>query len=127
MITTTSRFTVHQQPYQKLIAWQEAHKLCLWIYKATESFPAHERFRLVSQMCSSAPSVPTNIVEGSAKDSAKERSRFYEISQCSLEELHYQCLLARGPGYLSQEDFEEVDRKVQRTSFLIVRLRASLK
>lgn len=89
------------RPYQRLIAWQEAHKLCLWIYKITETFPKTELYRLVDQMCRSASSAPTNIVEASKKQSSKEQARFYEISLCSLEELHYQCLLAQELGYIT--------------------------
>ena len=116
-----------ERPYQRLIAWQEAHKLCLWTYKITKSFPTEERFRLVNQMCRSASSVPTNIAEGNAKRSAKEKAHFFEIALCSLEELHYQCFLSKDLKYLHREQFAEVDDMVKRTSFLITKLRLSFK
>ncbi len=117
---------MHIRPYEKLVAWREAHALCLRIYALTSTFPAHERFRLLDQMCRSSASAPTNIVEGCGKRSLRERQRFYEIASCSLEELHYQCLLARDLGYISTEVLEDTVQHINRTSFLVGRLRSSL-
>lgn len=114
---------MHVRPYQKLIVWQEAHRLCLWIYRLTTSFPKDERYRLVNQMCKSAYSVPTNIAEGGSKKSEKEREHFYEISACSLEELHYQSRLVYDLGYINQQQFFQADDHIQRVSYLIMRLR----
>jgi len=85
----------HERPYQKLIVWKEAHQLCLHIYKLGAEFPGHEKYRLIDQLCRAAASVPTNIAEGSGKQSKKELFRFYEIAGCSLEETHYHLLLAK--------------------------------
>lgn len=117
---------MHYRPYEKLIVWQEAHSLCLWIYGTTSCFPTSERFRLIDQMCRSSSSVPTNIAEGSGKSSVRERLRFYEISACSLEELHYQCVLSRDLQYMNAVLFKEADDRIQRLSYLLVRLRHAL-
>lgn len=109
--------------YQKLIAWQEAHRLCLRVYRITLALPKDERFRLVDQMCRSAYSVPMNIAEGCNKKSIKERKHFYEISACSLEELHYQIFLSQDLEYLSEEICKEAQNHVGRTSYLLNRLR----
>src|SRR3989344_2322841 len=113
------------RPYQKLVAWQEAHKLCRGIYEITKSFPKIEMYRLVDQMCRAAASAPTNIAEGSRKTSQKERARYYETSLCSLEELHYQYVLALDLSYIPQEQFAKIEPHIRRTSFLIHKLHAS--
>jgi four helix bundle protein len=118
---------MHIRPYEKIIAWKEAHQLCLRIYQLTTHFPSHERYALVSQMRRSAYSVPMNIAEGNAKRSAKEKERFFEIASASLEELHYQLLLGRDLKYLTQEVFDECDAHIHRTSYLLMRLRASIR
>lgn len=112
--------------YERLIAWQEAHKLCLRIYDETSKFPKSEQFRLVDQMRRASYSVPMNIAEGCGKRSLKERTYFYEIAACSLEEVHYQHLLARDLKYVSQEQFESVDSHIGRVSYLLNRLRGIL-
>ena len=114
------------RPYERLIAWQEAHKLYLWIHQCTEKFPMHERMRLVDQMRRSAYSAPMNLAEGCNKRTMKERRRFYEIAASSLEELHYQCRLSRDLHYISEEEFLYVQGQISKTSYLINRLRGVL-
>lgn len=114
------------RPYQKLIAWQEAHQLCLLAYRATKLFPMDERFALVDQMRRSSSSVPTNIAEGNSRRTKKDHAKFLTIAVASLEELHYQFLLARDLEYITEEQYNAADDHIQRTGFLIGRLRASL-
>ena len=117
---------MHQRPYQKLVVWQEAHQLCLRTYKLTQKFPPEERYGLKRQMQNSSSSVPTNIAEANLKSSMKEKVHFYEIAQCSLEELHYQYVLAHDLGYTSDQEFLEADDHIQRVSFLLSRLKSSV-
>jgi len=91
----------------------------------TKAFPTVELYRLTNQMCRSASSAATNIVEGSKKESKKERARFYETSLCSLEELHYQCQLSYDLEYIKVEQFEKAEDQIRRTSFLVSKLRQS--
>lgn len=122
-MTTAER----KRPYQNLLAWQVAHELCLFTYDVLKKFPQNEQFALVTQMQKSSYSVPTNIAEGSGKKSLKERDRFYEYSWCSLEELHYQFLLARDLLYITNVDFENAEKKIGRVGYFLSRLRSSLK
>lgn len=115
-----------QKPYEKLIAWQESFKLCLWIYEITKTFPADEKFSLTNQMRRSAQSVPMNIAEGNGKRSAKEKAYFFEIAIGSIDELHCQCRIAQGLHYIDDSIFSKADEHIHRTSYLINKLRSSL-
>ncbi len=115
-----------ERSYQRLIAWQESHNLCLKVYEVTKTFPQEEKFNLINQMRRSASSVPTNIAEGNVKRSNKEQAHFLEISLASLEELHYQLLLSKDLVYLSKDIFESLDNQLQRVGYLISKLRLSL-
>ncbi|MEI8230611.1 MAG: four helix bundle protein [Candidatus Peregrinibacteria bacterium] len=114
-----------ERPYQRLVAWKEAHALCLWIYAMTKKYPSCEFFGLVDQMCRSSSSAPTNIAEGSVKESKKEQARFNEIALCSLEEIHYQCLLSFDLHYINAKEKDQSHDHIGRAGFLINRLRAS--
>ena len=117
---------MRQRPYEKLIAWQEADKLCLWIYQMTTKFPAHELYGLRSQMRRASYSVPTDIAEGNARRSQKDKAHFFERAISSLEELHYQCKLAFKLSYITEKELEKTDDMIQRTGYLLMKLRSSI-
>ena len=85
--------------HTKLRAFELADEVTLLVYKITKSFPKEEIYGLVSQMRRAAVSVPSNIVEGCARDSQTEYRRFLEIAFGSLRELHYQLGLSQRLGY----------------------------
>ncbi len=117
---------MHIRPHEKLVVWQEAHKLCLLIYHITKKYPQEERYGLVSQMRKSSASVPTNIVEGNMRITAKDKAHFFDISRGSLEELHYQAILSRDLTYIALEQFRDVDDRIQCTSYLLTKLRSAV-
>ena len=63
--------------HRKLRVFHEAHRLTLAIYKHTKNFPKEEWYGLRAQIRKAAVSIPTNIVEGSARRS----TRRFEFSQ----------------------------------------------
>ncbi len=88
------------QRFQDLKVWQRSHALTLEIYRATSSYPATERFGLVSQLRRAAASVPTNIAEGSRRRGRWDYARFLNIAEGSLAETEYLVLLSGELGYL---------------------------
>ena len=75
--------------HRKLAAFTLADELAVRAYTATRMFPADERFGIRSQIRRAAVSVPTNIVEGCARDSEREKARFFEIALGSAREAIY--------------------------------------
>lgn len=116
---------MHERPYQKLIVWKEGHVLCLLVYKITTKFPSEEKFALTNQMRRSAYSVPTNIAEGNSRKTTKDRIHFIDIATCSLEELHYQCILSLDLHYIDQAEFEDLDERIRKVGYLLYKFRAS--
>ena len=55
--------------HTKLRAFELADEVALLIYQVTAGFPKEEQYGLTSQMRRTAVSVPSNIVEGCARDS----------------------------------------------------------
>lgn len=94
--------------FTDLIVWQEGHKLVLMIYRATESFPDREKYCLSDQLRRAVVSFTSNIAEGFAKKSSKEKNKFYGTSQTSLIEVQNQLLIAKDVGYLNAADFKKI-------------------
>lgn len=80
--------------FQDVVVWQKAHKLVLAIYKETNQFPREEVFGLTSQIRRATVSVPANIAEGFKRIGLKDKIRFYNIAQSSLEEVKYFLILS---------------------------------
>ena len=98
--------------HMKLRAFTLADELAVSVYNLTRQFPKEEIYGLTSQMRRAAVSVPSNIVEGCARESQAEYLRFLEIAFGSLRELHYQFGLATRLGYTKESEYSELDAKM---------------
>jgi four helix bundle protein len=65
----------------KLEVWSLFHELTLQVYKVSHSFPKYEQYGLCSQMRRSSASIPTNIVEGQARNHLREFIQFLYIAR----------------------------------------------
>jgi len=116
-----------QKPYEKLIVWQKGYEFVLTVYKATDTYPKHEIYGITSQLRRAAVSVINNIVEGSAKDTNKDFARFLNISKGSLWECECLLRLSKDLGYLKESDYEHLLELLNKTGYLLYKLKLSIK
>ena len=88
--------------FTDLKVWDRARELALAVYRATGTFPDHERYGLVSQMRRASVSVASNIAEGAARGTAKDFARFLRIASGSASELDTQVRVSAGVGYIEE-------------------------
>ena len=62
-----------------------------------------------------AVSVPSNIVEGCARESQADYLRFLNVAFGSLKELHYQLSLSERLGFLDNQDLSLIEPKIIET------------
>lgn len=94
--------------FTDLLVWQKSRDFVVVVYKITSRFPKEEIFGLTSQIRRAAVSVPSNIAEGFARFSPKEKIQFYSIAHASLVEAQNQLIIAKEIRHLSEKDFEVV-------------------
>lgn len=115
-----------QKGYKDLIAWQKGMELVAAIYDATEKFPSHEQFGLVSQLRRAAVSVPSNIAEGKAHYSNREFVRFLRHARGSLAEIETQVLIAQGRRYLASDTATQLTQQLDELGRILSGLIKSL-
>jgi four helix bundle protein len=113
--------------HRKLDAFRLADELAISIYKATRRFPREEQFGLTSQLRRAAVSVPSNIVEGCARSGENDYLRFLDISFGSFREMEYQLSLAYRLGYLTNENYNELEISCIKLSKVLSALIRSLR
>jgi len=113
--------------HHRLRAFELADELAMMIYQATRKFPRDEMYGLTSQMRRAVVSVPSNIVEGCARETQIEYLRFLVIAFGSLRELHYQFSLSNRLGYLKDINISAIDSKINETEKVLGALIRSLR
>ena len=81
--------------FEKLIFWQKSIELAKQIYFCCQNISSDEKFGLISQMKRSAVSIPSNIAEGSGRNSNKEFNHFLPAALASAFELQTQLILTK--------------------------------
>jgi four helix bundle protein len=106
--------------FKKLEVFHLADQLVVDVYRATLAFPIEEQYGLQAQLRRASVSVPSNIVEGCARESNKEYAHFLRIACGSASEARYLFTLAKRLQYLestvaaSYEDrFDHVVRSLE--------------
>lgn len=126
MTQDTGEVVMSDVGYKKLMAWRKADDLAVAIYGTTKQFPSEEGSGMTSQIRRAAVSVPTNIAEGSGRQSKKERKRFVSCALGSLAEVEYLLGLSARLGYLTDIAYAEVEAVRKEVGRLLWRLYLSL-
>lgn len=105
--------------FTDLLVWQKAHKMVLLVYSLTKKFPHEEVYALTSQFRRSAISVPANIAEGYKRKGKRDKLKFLNIAQGSLEESRYYGILSKDLEYINIEQFEKLNESINEVSYLL--------
>ena len=100
------------ETHKDLRVWQQSIEMVTSIYLMTKTFPKEELFGLVAQMHRAAVSVPSNIAEGYARGTDREKQHFLRISSGSISEIETQLMLSLNLGYIGQETYDELSELI---------------
>ena len=87
----------------------KSKELVKQVYELLKKFPREEQFALSDQLRRAVISIPSNLAEGSGRNSQKDQAHFYNIAYGSLMEVFSQLDIACDLGYISQEEFEQME------------------
>ena len=104
-----------QLAHTKLDVFEASKAFVLECYKITKSFPAEEKFAMVSQIRRAALSTHLNVAEGCSRKSLQERKRFFGVSRGSLIEVDTALDVAVDLDYCTTIDIQVLGEKLIKT------------
>ena len=115
--------------FRDLDVWKQGIEIVKQVYNLSEKLPSEEKFGLRSQITRAAISIPSNIAEGSSRNSETEFKRFLEISMGSLFEVETQLVIVEELGFISSEElrliFELLEKEAKMINSLINKIKAN--
>ena len=115
------------QNHRDLKVWQLGMDICVQVHEISRSFPADEKFGLISQIRRSAASVPANIAEGHARSSTKDYLRHLSIALGSLAETATFIELASRLDFGNVDGLQAIYEMINEEKKMLRGLRSSLK
>jgi len=107
--------------YTKIDVWRKSHEMVLHVYQnILSALPSHEKYDLQSQIKRAAYSVPLNIVEGAGRFTKKDFVHFLDNALGSTQELEYACFLSKDLKYITDEQYIEVNKKINEVKAMLI-------
>ena len=106
--------------FEEIIAWQKARELNAEIYRVTNNNILFTKdYGLRDQMRRASISITSNIAEGFERETTKEFIRFLYIAKASAGEFRSQLYLASDLKYISNDEFNSLNSKINDISKLL--------
>lgn len=99
--------------FRKYPVYQTAVEYATYIYQVTSKIPWFEKKGLCDQLQRAVVSISSNIAEGAARPSDADFAHFLDTSLGSAYEVETQLTIARNVGYLNEDTFLEMDKRLQ--------------
>ncbi len=105
--------------FTDLAAWQEAHKLTLFVYEVTRSFPKFELYGLINQLRRVAVSIESCIAEGFSRYHYKDRLNFYYDARGSVGEVQSEIIDARDLKFIKELEFQKIFNQAEKVGIIL--------
>jgi four helix bundle protein len=99
--------------FEKLEVWLEAKEFSKMIYDITSNFPDTEKFGLTSQLRRASISIASNIAEGSARKSYKDKAHFTTMAFGSAVEVLNQLIISFELNFVSEVNYLKIREKLE--------------
>lgn len=99
--------------FEKLEVWVEAKELSKNIYHITKQFPEDEKFGLTSQLKRASISIRSNIAEGSARKTNKDKAHFTVMAFSSAVEVLNQIIIAHDLKFINDLKYKTLSLQIE--------------
>lgn len=113
--------------FEELIAWQKAREITAEIYCITNTRGFMKDFSLRDQIRRASLSIMANIAEGFDRGGRAEFHQFLVIAKGSCAELRSHLYVALDVGYLTEDLFQKLLKRIEELSRIINGLRSAVK
>jgi four helix bundle protein len=96
------------QKFEDLDCWQVARELTSAVYRVTRGEACGRDFGYVDQIRRASVSVMNNVAEGFDRGSNKDFIKFLYIARASSAEVRSMTYVGLDQGYLSNDDFDQM-------------------
>lgn len=113
--------------FRKYDIWKNGIDIIKAAYQISELLPEDEKFGLRSQITRAAVSIPSNIAEGSSRNSDLEFKRFLEVAIGSAFELETQLIVIEELGLCTADQLNDIKEKLLTEQKMINKFITTLK
>lgn len=113
--------------FKELEIWKRSRLFCSQIYALTSKFPESEKFGLTNQLRRASVSIPSNIAEGSSRNSNKDFAQFLQIALGSSYETETQLLIAQDLNFINDSESEKNISELQEIIKMVSKFKSTLK
>ena len=110
--------------FEDLKVWKKSCELVIQLYTLLKN---SKEFWIKEQILKAALSVSSNIAEGSARTSKKEKNQFYGFAKSSLVEVDCLSEISFNQNYFPKEDYRELLNLINTTAYLLMKFISAVK
>lgn len=108
--------------FEKLEVWKRSINYADEMFQVADALPQKYQFSLGEQLRRAALSIPTNIAEGSGRDSGKARTYFYRIAKGSVYETISLLVMFGKRSVLSREAYQTHYKEANEIAAILTKL-----
>ena len=99
--------------FEKLSVWVEAKDLAKVIYKLSKKFPSDEKYGISSQLKRASISICSNVAEGSARNTGKDKAHFTTMAFSSAVEVLNQLIICYELNFISETEYINTRKAIE--------------
>jgi four helix bundle protein len=105
--------------FEKLEVWKRSVNFADRMFDVADNLPQRYKFSLGDQLRRASLAIPTNIAEGSGRESGKEQAYFYSVAKGSVYEVVSLLAMVSKRGQLSPEIYQQYHQEANEIAAML--------